>query len=44
MIQGFAKVGVVVPKELQKEITSGNFNALVRFLIEVNLKMVPKKA
>ena len=36
-------MNISLPKEKQKEITTGNFNALIRFLKEIHSKMAIKK-
>lgn len=36
--QSFTKLNITITKETQKEITSGNFNTLVKFLLDLHKK------
>lgn len=40
--KGFAKLGVPIPKETQKEVTSGNHSTLVSLLIDLHKKLSAK--
>ena len=40
--QGFLKLNVTISKETAKEISSGNFPALTRFLLDLQKRFLPK--